>query len=90
MTLRDTDLIGKHLVKIGFSRCKTSHYEYHCHYNGTFIEIKFIKLYNHWKVLIKYRIDASTDIVYDLPNIDVKTIYSEADKLVAIFKFMRL
>jgi len=89
MTLRDTELIGKELVKYGFYRNSQDHHKYM--YKD--ISIEFVLLYtNDWYADIKMSVIDNV-IVYFRGHEAVFTpqwLREEHKKLQAAFKFLRL
>jgi hypothetical protein len=88
MTLRDTELIGKKLVKYGFYRSSTDHHKYA--YRD--ISIEFVLLYtNNWYADIKMSVIDNV-IVFLKGHEAVFTpewVIEEHKKLQAVFKFLR-
>jgi hypothetical protein len=88
MTLRDTELIGKKLVKYGFYRNSNDHHKYV--YKD--INIEFVLLYNNdWYADIKMFVIDNV-IVFLKGHEAVFTpewLVEEYGKLVAAFKFLR-
>jgi hypothetical protein len=92
MLLRDTELIGKKLVKHGFYRSSTDHQHYRIHTSGGAIAIQFRPSGNVWCALIVHDIDSHTIVKCD----GYETVFTpewvieEHEKLQALFKFARL
>ena len=88
MTLRDTELIGKELVKYGFYRNSHDHHKYM--YRD--ISIEFVLLYsNNWYADIKMSV-INNVIVFLKGHEAVFTpewVLDEYSKLVALFQFLR-
>jgi len=88
MTLRDTELIGKKLVKYGFYRNSNNHHKYM--YKD--ISIEFVLFYsNNWYADIKMSVIDNV-IVFFKGHEAVFTpqwVMEEYGKLVAAFKFLR-
>lgn len=88
MTLRDTELIGKELVKYGFYRNSNNHHKYM--YKD--ISIEFVLLYsNDWYADIKMSVIDNV-IVFLKGHEAVFTpewVLDEYGKLVALFQFLR-
>ena len=88
MTLRDTELIGKKLVKYGFYRNSHDHHKYM--YKD--ISIEFVLLYsNDWYADIKMSVIDNV-IVFLKGHEAVFTpewVIGEHEKLQAMFKFLR-
>lgn len=94
MTLLDTEKAGKKLVKqLGFARSLDNHQLYHCIYKDIFIEVKFQK-YNFWNIVIKYAIldvhPRNPEIIYTYSEFDVNDILPQAEKLKALFNFLKI
>jgi hypothetical protein len=89
MTLRDTELIGKELVKYGFYRNSNNHHKYV--YKD--INIEFVLLYtNNWYADIKMSVIDNV-IVFLKGHEAVFTpewVLDEYGKLVALFQFARV
>jgi hypothetical protein len=89
MTLRDTELIGKKLVKYGFYRNSHDHHKYM--YKD--ISIEFVLLYtNNWYADIKMSVIDNV-IVFLKGHEAVFTpqwVMEEYSKLVALFQFARV
>ena len=88
MTLRDTELLGKKLVKYGFYRNSHNHHKYM--YKD--ISIEFVLLYaNNWYADIKMSVIDNV-IVFLKGHEAVFTpewVLEEYGKLVALFQFLR-
>jgi hypothetical protein len=88
MTLRETELIGKKLVKYGFYRNSNNHHKYM--YKD--ISIEFVLLYtNNWYADIKMSVIDNV-IVFVKGHEAVFTpqwVMEEYDKIKAMFKFLR-
>jgi hypothetical protein len=88
MTLRDTELIGKKLVKYGFYRNSNNHHKYM--YKD--ISVEFVLLYtNNWYADIKMSVIDNV-IVFLKGHEAVFTpewVLDEYSKLVALFQFAR-
>ena len=93
MTLRETELLGKKLVRpLGFRRNSNNHYHYYTSYKEIYIEIKFYgEAFNemNWSAEVIYRLDYGTDVVFRGSELNVDNIFLDADKLRAMFKFIR-
>ena len=91
MTLRDTELIGKKLVKYGFYRSKTDHQEYKLANVEGIIQVNFVKFGNVWFVLILHEIDFHTKVKFDSHEaaFTPEWLVEEHKKLQAMFKFLR-
>ena len=88
MTLRDTELIGKKLVKYGFYRNPKDHHKY----SKGDIRIEFKSSYGqYWVVDITYEFDVYTVVNF----LHVGAVFTpewlveEHKKLQAMFKFIR-
>jgi len=91
MTLRDTELIGKKLVKYGFYRSKKDHQEYKfLNVEGT-IQVNFVRFGSVWFVLIRHEIDSHTKVGFDGHQavFTPEWLVEEHKKLQAMFKFLR-
>lgn len=94
MTLRDTELIGKKLVKYGFYRSKTDHQSYG-YYSVNIkgrINIKFQRYgAAGWSALIVHEIDSHTTVKFDEHEalFTPEWLVEEHNKLQAMFKFLR-
>jgi hypothetical protein len=93
MTLRDTELIGKKLVKYGFYRDDKDHQLYQ-YYWGTAggIYVEFKRYGGVWAAIITHKIDARTEVILDGRQavFTPEWVVKEHNKLQAMFKFMRL
>jgi hypothetical protein len=92
MTLRDTELLGKKLVRpLGFRRYVNNHHHYHLSYKHIYIEIKFYGGLNtlDWKVEVIYKLNYGTDVVFRGDTLDIDNIIPDANKLIAVFNFIR-
>jgi hypothetical protein len=93
MTLRETELIGKKLVKAGFFR---SNYNHHFYRSGKFhgeITLQFKLLYtNNWYADIELHIDSQTFICYKGQEalFTPEWLISEMNKVKALFQFARV
>ena len=91
MTLRDTELIGKELVKYGFYRNSRDHQHYRSPRSDYGIIVHFKPYGSIWTALITHDIDTHTQVIFN----DCEAVFSvewlteEHDKLVAAFKFLR-
>ncbi len=91
MTLRDTELIGKKLVKNGFYRSNADHQYYRGNLNVGWITIHFKKKGIVWSALITHEIDVHTTVHFT----DHQAVFTpewlveEHKKLQAMFKFLR-
>ena len=98
MTLRDTELIGKKLVKYGFHRSSTDHQNYkyqqnyRIHTSRGAIAIQFKISGYTWYALIVHDIDSHTIVKCDGYEavFTPEWVIEEHDKLQALFKFARL
>jgi hypothetical protein len=95
MTLRDTELIGKKLVKYGFYRSNTNHHVYKNSalplHNGS-IELGFRLSGSVWVVSFIHHIDFHTTVKFDGHQtvFTPEWLVEEHKKLQAMFKFARL
>jgi hypothetical protein len=90
MTLRETELLGKKLVRpLGFRRSTINHQDYYLAYKHIYINIKFSGQGNGWAVELKYSLNHGTEVVFRGTHLDLDNILSDADKLIAVFKFIR-
>jgi hypothetical protein len=91
MTLRDTELIGKKLVKYGFFRSATNHHNYRINCAGA-ISIQFRKSLSIWHALIVHDLDSHTIVKFDGHEavFTPEWVMEEHKKLQALFKFARL
>jgi hypothetical protein len=92
MTLRETELIGKKLVKYGFHRSVNNHHQY------SYITIKMnvsveFKLYfsNVWIVNFTHDVALNTrvQIIEHAETFTPEWLIDEHNKLRAIFKFLK-
>ena len=93
MTLRDTELIGKKLVKYGFYRSGTDHQNYSSYsinIKGR-ISIQFRLSGSVWCALIVHDIDSHTIVKFDGHEavFTPEWVIEEHEKLQAVFKFLR-
>jgi hypothetical protein len=90
MTLRETELIGKKLVRpLGFRRSALDHQYYHLSYKDINIEIKFQGYGTYWAAVLKYNLDYGTEVVFRGTHLDIDNILPDANKLIAVFNFIR-
>jgi hypothetical protein len=92
MLLRDTELIGKKLVKYGFSRSHTDHQNYTgSFYNGA-ITVHFVRLGSLWAANFVHYIDTHTTVKFTGYEgiFTPEWLRKEHKKLQALFKFARL
>jgi hypothetical protein len=93
MTLRDTELIGKKLVKYGFSRSNTNHHNYECLRRNinTGIGIIFTRYGQVWVADFLYHIDHCSMVKFNHHEavFTPEWVIEEHDKLLAMFKFIR-
>ena len=92
MTLRDTELIGKKLVKAGFFRSSKDHQAYRFNGVSGSISLYFNKSGETWKALFVHAIDYHTLVEFDHHEavFTPEWVIEEHKKLQAIFKFLRL
>jgi hypothetical protein len=93
MTLRDTELIGKKLVKYRFYRDDKDHqlYQYWGINGAGGIYVEF-KIYGGiWAAIITHKIDARTEVKLDGRQavFTPEWLVEEHKKLQAMFKFLR-
>jgi hypothetical protein len=89
MTLRDTELIGKELVKYGFYRNSNNHHKYV--YKD--INIEFVLLYhNNWYADIEIHIDSQTVVCFKGQEalFTPEWLIGEMSKIKALFQFARV
>jgi hypothetical protein len=92
MTLRDTELIGKKLVKYGFYRSNADHQYYRGNIFGGVVTIHFRRQGTAWNTLITHEIDTHTTVHFT----DHQAVFTpqwvaeEHKKLQAMFKFLRV
>jgi hypothetical protein len=92
MLLRDTELIGKKLVKYGFARSHTDHQNYSSsHYTGA-ITVHFVRYGSLWAANFVHYIDTNTIVKCDNHQaiFTPEWLREEHEKLQAMFKFARL
>jgi hypothetical protein len=91
MTLRDTELIGKKLVKYGFYRSNTDHQNYRLPKVEGTIELQFKRFGSVWFALILHEIDLHTKVKFDghQATFTPEDLVEEHKKLQAMFKFLR-
>jgi hypothetical protein len=91
MTLKETELIGKELVKYGFYRNSRDHQHYRSPRSDYGITVHFGLDGGIWVALITHDIDTHTQVIFNdhLAVFSVEWLTEEHDKLVAAFKFLR-
>ena len=91
MTLRDTELIGKKLVKYGFYRSNTDHHYYRGKVLDGFVTIHFKMKGIVWSALITHEIDIHTIVDFrgHQAIFTPEWLVEEHKKLQAMFKFLR-
>jgi hypothetical protein len=92
MLLRDTELIGKKLVKYGFARSHTDHQNYSSsHYTGA-ITVHFVRYGSLWAANFVHYIDTHTTVKFTSYEslFTPEWLREEHEKLQAMFKFARL
>ena len=91
MTLRDTELIGKKLVKYGFYRSNTDHQNYRLPKVKGIIHVQFKKFGSIWTASIIHSIDFHTAVKFDSHEavFTPEWLEEEHEKLQAMFKFLR-
>ena len=94
MTLRDTELIGKELVKYGFYRSSSDHQNYRIHTSGGTLTIQFRLSGSVWCALIVHDIDSDSHTLVKCDGHEAvftpEWVIDEHEKLQALFKFARL
>jgi hypothetical protein len=92
MTLRDTELIGKKLVKYGFFRSNTDHHNYRYLKSQGAISVQFQKFGSIWTALIVHALDMHTAVKFEGHQavFTPEWLVEEHKKLQALFKFARL
>jgi|688.fasta_scaffold2407245_2 hypothetical protein len=91
MTLRDTELIGKKLVKHGFYRSSTDHQNYKSPKSSCGITVHFKPYGSVWVALIAHDIDSHTIVKFNGHSavFTPQWLREEHQKLQAAFKFLR-
>ena len=91
MTLRDTELIGKELMKYGFYRNSKDHQHYISPRSDYGITVHFGLDGGIWVASITHDIDTHTQVIFDYHQavFSIEWLTEEHDKLVAAFKFIR-
>jgi hypothetical protein len=91
MTLRDTELIGKQLVKHGFYRSSTDHQNYRSPMSNCAITVHFKSYGSVWIALILHDIDTHTVVKFNGHEavFTPQWLREEHKKLQAMFKFLR-
>lgn len=91
MTLRDTELIGKKLVKSGFYRYEADRQGYRGKVLDGFVTVHFRIKGIVWSALITHEIDIHTEV--DFRGYEAvftpEWLIEEHEKLQALFKFIR-
>ena len=93
MTLRDTELIGKKLVKNGFYRSSSDHHTYRSPISNCAITVHFKPSYGMvWMAFITHDIDTHTVVKFNGHEavFSPEWLREEHKKLQAMFKFLRL
>ena len=92
MTLRDTELIGKELVKYGFYRNSRDHQNYKSPISSGGITVQFKPYGSIWVALIVHDIDSHTIVKFNGHSavFTPQWLRGEHKKLQAVFKFLRL
>jgi len=95
MTAKDTVLIGKKFIKKGFTRSKMNCNLYSIFRDGVIIIVEFTLVFkNHWSADITYELDLHTTIRFtghsDADSFTVDRILKDAEKVKAVFNFLRL
>ena len=91
MTLRDTELIGKKLVKYGFFRSPTDHQYYNTLGSRGNISIQFKKIGTIWRATIIHSMDLNFEFRYSNYGkvFTPEWVIEENKKFHAMFKFIR-
>lgn len=93
MTLRETELIGKSLIKNGFRRASVNHQYYIRSEDGIDVYVEFKLYYSKlWVADFTHNLDSSTSVKF-LGHTEVFTaewLDRECKKVEAIFNFLRL
>jgi hypothetical protein len=92
MTLRETELIGKKLVKYGFYRSRTNHYNYTFIDSSININVEFKKYFSTvWVANFTHDFDYHTRVIFTEHAVGFtpQWLVEENKKLQAMFKFLR-
>jgi hypothetical protein len=91
MLLRDTELIGKKLVKHGFSRSDTDHQNYTGSFYTGAITVHFVRYGGIWLVNFVHYMDINTIVKFNHHEavFTPEWVIEEHEKLQAMFKFLR-
>jgi hypothetical protein len=91
MTLRDTELIGKKLVKYGFSRSNTDHQNYISTSYPNVMTVHFVRYGGVWLANFVHYMDINTIVKFDSHEavFTPQWVIKEHEKLQAMFKFAR-
>jgi hypothetical protein len=91
MTLRDTELIGKQLVKNGFYRSSIDHQNYKSPRSNYAITVQFQAYGSVWIAVITHDIDIHTVVKFNGHDtvFTPEWLREEHKKLQAMFKFLR-
>ena len=91
MTLKDTELIGKKLVKNGFYRSATDHFNYRSPISNYAITVQFQPYGSIWTASITHNIDFHTVVNFNGHQavFTPEWLREEHKKLQAMFKFLR-
>lgn len=91
MTLKETEQLGKKLVRpLGFRRSQMNHQYYYLIYKHVTIDVQFSPEGVGWSVEIRYSLNYGTTVVFRGTQLDVNNILPDADKLIALFNFLRV
>ena len=92
MTLRDTELIGKKLVKYGFKRSTTDHQNYIFTSHPNTMTVHFVRYGGIWLANFVHYMDINTIVKFDHHEavFTPEWVVEEHEKLQAMFKFARL
>jgi len=93
MTLRQTELIGKKLVKYGFYRSRVNHHHYTYVSKDINVSVEFKLYFSHvWVANFTHDLEFHTRVNF-IEHTDVFTpewLIEEHNKLQAVFNFLRV
>jgi hypothetical protein len=91
MLLRDTELIGKKLVKYGFKRSDTDHQNYIFTSHPNTMTVHFVRYGGIWLANFVHYMDINTIVKCDGHEavFTPEWVIEEHEKLQAMFKFLR-
>jgi hypothetical protein len=93
MTLRQTELIGKKLVKYGFYRSRVNHHQYTYVSKDINVSVEFKLYFSHvWVANFTHDLEFHTRVNF-VEHTDVFTpewLIEEHNKLRAVFNFLRV